>query len=82
MSYVRDIEDRLRRTKKTYTTDIEDDIPFWEFLDIEYGREERIFHFSLLTMKPAFSELFKHFTESPILHKIDDELKEKPPFRI
>ncbi len=34
------------------------------------------------TQKPTFSELFKRFIESPILHKIDDELEKKPPFRI
>jgi len=26
--------------------------------------------------------LFKRLIESPVLHKIDDELKDKPPFRI
>jgi hypothetical protein len=32
--------------------------------------------------KPPFSELFERFVDSPVLHKIDDELREKPPFRI
>jgi len=34
MSFMRDIEGRLRK-KGNKKTDIEDEIPFWEFLDIE-----------------------------------------------
>lgn len=83
MSFVRDIEDRLRKSKGDRETSIEDEIPFWEFLDIEYERENRRFHFeAYYTQKPTFPELFKRFIESPILHKIDDELSDKPPFRI
>jgi hypothetical protein len=33
-------------------------------------------------MRPAFRELFKRFSESAILHRIDDELNQKPSFRI
>ena len=33
MSYMRDIEKKLRKEK---TIDIENEIPFWEFLDIEF----------------------------------------------
>lgn len=83
MSFVRDIEDRLRKSKGIKKTNIEQEIPFWEFLDIEYNRNERLFRFvAYYTQKPTFSELFKRFIQSPILHKIDDELDEKPPFRI
>jgi len=83
MSFVRDIEDRLRRAKGDKETSIEDEIPFWEFLDIEYSREARLFLFeAYYIQKPPFSELFSRFVESPVLHKIDDELSEKPPFRI
>jgi hypothetical protein len=83
MSFVRDIEGRLREINEKDTSDVEKEIPFWEFLDIEYDRQQRTFYFSAhYTMMPTFRELFKHFTESPLLHKIDDELREKPPFRI
>jgi len=83
MSFVRDIEDRLRKSKGTDNSSIEEDIPFWEFLNIEYEREAKTFYFqSYYTQKPVFSELFKRFIESPVLHKIDDELIQKPPFRI
>jgi len=83
MSFARDIEDRLRKSRGIRTSSIEDEIPFWEFLDIEYEREARTFYFeAYYTQKPVFSELFKRFIESPVLHKIDDELSKKPPFRI
>lgn len=85
MSFVRDIEGRLRNSKRKTSkgNNIEGEIPFWEFLDIEYERENKTFYFTAYyTVKPVFSELFRHFTESPILHKIDDELQDKPPFRI
>jgi len=83
MSFVRDIEGRLREINEKDTSDVEKEIPFWEFLDIEYDKEQKTFYFSAHYMvRPAFRELFKHFTESPILHKIDDELRAKPPFRI
>ena len=83
MSFVRDIEDRLRKSRGEKRINIEEEIPFWEFLDIEYEREARLFHFdAYYTHKPTFPELFKRFVESPVLHKIDDELREKPPFRI
>lgn len=83
MSFTRDIEDRLRKSKGKKGANIEDEIPFWEFLDIEYERENKCFYFeAYYVQKPQFSELFKRFIESPILHKIDDELKQKPPFRI
>jgi hypothetical protein len=83
MSFARDIEDRLRKSKGDRQTNIEQEIPFWEFLDIEYNRDARLFRFvAHYTQKPTFSELFKRFIQSPILHKIDDELSKKPPFRI
>jgi len=83
MSFVRDIEGRLRDLNKKDISNVEEEIPFWEFLDIEYDRKERTFYLSAYwTMRPAFRELFKRFTESAILHKLDDELKGKPSFRI
>jgi len=80
MSYMRDIEFRLRKDK---SRNIEDEIPFWEFLDIEYDITNKMFNFTAhYIQKPDFPELFKRLIGSPILHKIDDELMEKEPFRI
>ena len=56
MSFVRDIEDRLRRSRKIDIGSIEDEIPFWEFLDIEYEKESKTFYFeAYYTQKPALS---------------------------
>jgi hypothetical protein len=80
MSYMRDIEARLRKDKKML---VEDEIPFWEFLDIEYDRTKRRFLLAAhYRQKPTFSELFKRLVGSPALHAIDDELTKKPKHRI
>lgn len=87
MSFIRDIEGRLRKNKKKIRNvgsgDVEKDIPFWEFLDIEYNQESKTFLFTAYyTVKPSFPELFKHFVESPVQHRIEDELGGKGSFRI
>ena len=40
MSHMRDLESRLRKD----TTDIEIQIPFWEFLDIEFDAQKKHFY--------------------------------------
>jgi hypothetical protein len=80
MSFMRDIEFRLRNDVKI---NIEEEIPFWEFLDIEYDTTTNIFYFSAYyTQKPSFPELFKRIIEAPYMNQIDDELNEKDTFRI
>jgi hypothetical protein len=81
MSFMRDIESRLRADA---SDSIESEIPFWEFLDIEYDQLKRTFHFTAhYTQKPSFPELFKRLIGSPMIHKIDDELADKDDeFRI
>jgi len=79
MSFMRDLESRLRKDKER----IEDDIPFWEFIDLEFDKNNRIFHLTAYyTQKPSFPELFRRLIGSPVLHRIDDELSKKSPFRI
>ena len=80
MSFMRDIEYRLRNDK---SVNIEEEIPFWEFLDIEYDHRNKEFLFTAYyTQKASFPELFKRMIGSPMLHKIDDELTGKVAFRI
>jgi len=75
MSYMRDIEKRLRDDKGL---DIEDEIPFWEFLDIEFDQINRTFIFTpYYTQKPSFPELFSRLIGSPSLKKIDDDTANK-----
>jgi len=80
MSYMRDIEGRLRKQKNV---NIENEIPFWEFLDIEFDPNNNVFIFTThYLQKPSFPELFKRMVGSPILHRIEDELEEKSDDRI
>ncbi len=75
MTYMRDIEFRLRRDKRIK---IEEEIPFWEFIDIEYDYKNNVFRFeAYYTQKPSFPELFSRLIKSPSIKKIDEELKDK-----
>jgi hypothetical protein len=79
MSYMRSLEKRLRPEAK----DIEKDIPFWEFLDIEFDSEKSVFRFeAYYRQEPTFPGLFERLIGSPRLKQIDDELGKKGPARI
>ena len=84
MSYMRSIEQDLRRGKAEYENqDIEYEIPFWEFLDIEFDSQNKIFYFkAYYIQKPTYIELFKELVNSHTLKFIDDLLNEKGDFRI
>ena len=78
MSYMRDIENNIRGKQET---SIEDDIPFWEFLDIEFDDNKKKFIFvPYYTQKPTFPNLFNSIVSSPKLKEIDQKLsgKDKP----
>ena len=82
MSFMRDIENRLRKNENK-DKDIEDEIAFWEFLDIEFDSSSKTFYFtSYYKQKPMFPELFKRLIGSPVLSKMDDELSGKDTHRI
>lgn len=77
MSYMRSIESHLREGKD-YETDVERDIPFWEFLDLEYDTTKRTFYFTAYYRhEPTFPELFKSLVKSTVLKQFesDDELE-------
>ena len=60
------------------SSDIENEIPFWEFLDIEYDAINRLFKLvSYYTQKPSFPNLFHRLIESPALQKIESETFKK-----
>jgi hypothetical protein len=84
MSYMRSIEQDLRKGNVIYEgQDIEEEIPFWEFLDIEFDAQTKTFLFkSHYTQKPMYMELFKELVNSHILKAIDDKINEKEEFRI
>ena len=78
MTFMRDIESRLRPDTDS---DIERDIPFWEFLDIEFDEKSKTVRMTAhYTQTPTFPELFRRLTYSPTLKRIDDELADKTPF--
>lgn len=80
MSYMRNIEQRLGAVK---TLDIEEEIPFWEFLDIEFDFDNKVFIFTdHYTYKPEFPLLFENLVGSPSIKRIDDEIQGKTGIRI
>jgi putative SOS response-associated peptidase YedK len=62
-------------------SDVEQAIPFWEFLDVEFDSAARTFHFvAYYTQQPNFPNLFHRLIGSPALRKLtDDLLKEDRP---
>ncbi|MBH8560399.1 GIY-YIG nuclease family protein [Hymenobacter negativus] len=83
MSYMRSIEQDLRKGKTQYDSqDIEQEIPFWEFLDIEFDASMKTFWFKChYKQKPIYIELFQELIKSHTLQKIDDSLNDKEAFR-
>jgi hypothetical protein len=83
MSYMRSIENDLRKNKLEYLKqEIENEIPFWEFLDIEFDAPNKTFYFkAYYIQKPAYIELFKELVKSHSLKIIDDVLQNKDEFR-
>ena len=72
---MRDIESRLSPIK---SVNIEDEIPFWEFLDIEFDDRNRLFLFTeYYTQSPDLPGLFKRLVASPGMMKIDDDTSNK-----
>lgn len=79
MSYMRSLEQRLSSQK----SEIEKEIPFWEFLDIEFDRSNRLFRLvAYYKQEPSFPNLFDRLIESPGLKKVADELEGKKEKRI
>lgn len=83
MSFMRSLEGRLRKTSNLhYKNTVEEDIPFWEFLDIEFDSRNKIFickaHYF---QKPIFPELFKQFVQSHLLKEIENTFSQKGIFK-
>ena len=78
MSYMRSLEESLQSN-----SDQEQEISFWEFLDIEFDLQNRAFRFvAYYTVRPSFPNLFKRLVGSPALRRIEDEVQEKEESRI
>lgn len=73
MSYMRSLESALQGK-----VDVEQSIPFWEFLDIEFDKEQRVFRFvAYYRQRPSFPHLFERLIGSPSLRKVGDEIEGK-----
>jgi hypothetical protein len=82
MSNMRDLEGRLQAAAGLKNK-VEKDIPFWEFLDIEFDRKRRRFLLNAYYhQEPSFPFLFKRMAGAPALKRIRDELAGKSPLRI
>ena len=79
MSHIRYLEFLMRKQKNVKSakamTEIENETPFWEFLDIEFIESKKEFLFvTHYKQVPSFPELFKNMVGSPKLKQIEDSL--------
>lgn len=82
MTYMRSVEGQIRKSQGS-KQDIELDIPFWEFIDIEFDSSNKHFVFTChYHQQPIFPKLFKKLISSPSIKKIDDGLNGKEANRI
>jgi len=82
MSHMRDLESSLR-TARGDRDDIEQEIPFWEFLDIEFAPSEKRFDLTAYFVhRPTFPELFHRLVDAPPLKRVRDQLAGKASSRI
>ena len=84
MSYMRSIEERLRKDKPEYKNEIiEEEIPFWEFLDLEFDAKNKLMYLTAhYVQKPLYIELFKEIVKSHVLFNIENVLNSKDDMRI
>lgn len=76
MSYMRMLEAELN--DKTNNREIEKQIPFWEFIDIEHDSATATFHLNdHFTQKPLFPELFARLVGSPSIKRVNDLITAK-----
>lgn len=82
MTYMRSLEGQIRKASGT-KVDIEKEIPFWEFIDIEFDSSSKLFKFTChYNQQPTFPELFKQLVSSPSMKSVDDFINEKDANRI
>jgi len=80
MSYMRSLEQKLAGDSGS---EIEEEIPFLEFLDIEFNPQDRQFTFvAYYKQKPSFPNLFKRLVGSPGLKRVADAIEGKKETRI
>jgi hypothetical protein len=83
MSYMRSLEMRLRKNDEAYKDlDIEQEVPFWEFIDVEFDNLQKTFLFKdHYSQKAIFPALFKQFIRSHLLKDIENSFLNKGDFK-
>lgn len=82
MTYMSSLEGQIRKTSGS-KVDIEKEIPFWEFIDIEFDSSSKLFKFTChYNQQPTFPALFKQLVSSPSIKKVDDHINSKEKERI
>lgn len=85
MTYLRGLEDQLRRRAGPLRSApaAENDIPFWEFLDLEFDETSRRFVFvAHFVQASGFPRLFERLIGSPPLRHVRDALTDPTTARI
>ena len=78
MSHMRDIESAIRKD----VGDIEKEIPFWEFIDIEFNPKKESSFLLHTTHKVHFFLNYLKTFYSPAIKTIEDSIINKDDFRI
>ena len=77
---MRSLEAKLSHEKLSV---VEEEIPFWEFLDIEFDQVRIQFRFvAYYIQKPSLPHLFKRLIGAPALKVVGDEIEGKEKNRI
>lgn len=80
MSFMRSIEAELSDSSNR---EIEKEISFWEFIDIEFDTDNKQFLFNAhFPVKPQFPNLFQHLVNSAPLKRMSAEVLEKDTLSI
>ena len=70
---MRDLERRMRKCK---VSEIESEIPFYEFLDIEWDKSSRRFIFTPhYVQAPVFEKVFSHLQSKHMIERIESDIQ-------
>lgn len=82
MTHMRDLERRMRDPKPKID-EIEKEFPFFEFVDIEWDKDNHRFIMTpQFVMPPQYQELFAYIQNKHILSRIEEDLKDHQKARI
>jgi len=80
MTYMRSLEHDIRKklNKDQHNLEIEQQVPFWEFLDIEFDVKTKTFYFyNHYSVKADFEYLYRAIKETQLLRRIEEKYDQK-----